>query len=198
MVPCLPWRKNRKLSNPILSLCSSSTSGWYEPAGEAEWSRSCVSPVRVSARSSLTRLLRCTCNSSSLWCLLTRLHSFPVANDASPVVAALLLLLAREILPHCDASVFCRNCTSSFFFITLAAIREIKIQNTYVSKVGLLVRFLRCRDVRGELGDQNGPAARHRTGQFGELAQTLFQWETISRSLRNNNDCEWLVHRQKW
>jgi hypothetical protein len=49
-----------------------------------------------------------------------------------------------------------------------------------VSKVGLLIdgsHFLGVgggRDVRGELRDQNGPAPCHRTGQFGELAQTLW------------------------
>lgn len=48
-----------------------------------------------------------------------------------------------------------------------------------MSKVGLLIdgsHFLGVgggRDVRGELRDQNGPAPCHRTGQFGELAQTL-------------------------
>lgn len=51
---------------------------------------------------------------------------------------------------------------------------------TYVSKVGLLIdgsHFLGVgggRDVRGELRDQNGSAPCHRTGQFGELAETFW------------------------
>ena len=50
---------------------------------------------------------------------------------------------------------------------------------TYVSKVGLFIdgsHFLGVgggRDVRGELRDQNGSAPCHRTGQFGELAETF-------------------------
>lgn len=73
-------------------------------------------------------------------------------------------------------------CVNAFDGSLFTSIRERKEKTKpYVSKVGLLIdgsHFLGSgRDVRRELGNQNGPAACYRTGQFSELAQTFsFVW----------------------
>ena len=54
---------------------------------------------------------------------------------------------------------------SFFFFVQTIKVEIYYVKEiTYVSKVGLFDRFLWGWDVRGELGGQNGPATRYRTG----------------------------------